>query len=169
MDSSVVIAALESSDLFHPDAVLVFKELFHRRRKNKLKLIIPSIVFYETMVTLLKKGLERKVVERHLWKFLHLNNIFNVAVIETMAFRLTKNLDQISLANLRTYDFMIASIGLEFDAQILTFDLKMRKKIGQFYPSVYYCSSISSQNTFGDETPKFLQELDNRLTNVYGG
>ena len=128
--------------------------------KRDIKLVIPSIVFFEVFTTLIKKGVPKEIVEKSLWRFLHQDNILTVSVIETMAFRLGNRLSSKSLSGLKTSDFVITSIGMDYDAQILTFDQKMRKRVGKAYPHIYYCSNRSGMK---DETERFLTDLQQSL------
>ncbi len=153
-DSSFVIATLDPNDKFHTDAVFIFNRLI--LAGNEIKVIIPSIVFFESVFTLIKNGVDRKTVESKLWNFLYIDQIINITLIETMAFKLAKQLTIPQLANLRTADYLISSVGFQYEAQILTFDYKMYEKIKHIYPSIYYCSGLDGKM---DESVDFLQEL----------
>lgn len=153
-DSSFVVATIDPNDKFHTDAVFIFNRLISAG--NEIKVIVPSIVFFESVFTLIKNGIDRKVVENKLWNFLYKDQILNVALIETMAFKLARQLSIPQLANLRTADYFISSVGFQYEAQILTFDYKMYGKIKPIYPSIYYCSGIDGKT---DESIEFLQEL----------
>lgn len=158
-DSSFLIATIDKNDVFHKDAVFIFNKLI-KERKN-IKLIVPTLVFYETIVTLIKKGgVSRQEIETKLWNFLYSDMIINVSLIETGAFKICKKLKDDQISSLRTQDFIIISVGLEYDAQILTFDKTMRKKVGSVYEKIYYCSNIDNKV---DETPKFLTDLNEYL------
>lgn len=160
-DSSFLIATLDNSDEFHQDAVFVFKKLIEN--KNKVKIIIPSLVFYETIITLIKRGgLPINIIEKKLWNFLYSSMILNISLIETNAFKICKQLANDDLSQLKTPDFIVINTGMEFEAQILTFDKQMRKRVGLVYPEIYYCSALGEMP---DETPRFLQDLDIKLGN----
>lgn len=158
-DSSFLIATLDKNDEFHQDAVLIFKKLIENR--DKIKIVIPSLVFYETIVTLIKKGgIPIKEIEKKLWDFLYSSMVLNISLIETNAFKICKHLANNDLSQLKTPDFIVISTGMEFEAQILTFDKQMRRRVGDVYPEIYYCSSLGDMV---DETPRFLQDLDIKL------
>lgn len=158
-DSSFLIATLDKGDDFHQDAVFVFKKLVEN--KNKIKIIIPSLVFYETIVTLVKKGgTPTKLIEQKLWNFLYSSMILNISLIETNAFKMCKQLANYDLSQLKTPDFIVINVGMEFEAQILTFDKQMRKRVGQIYPEIYYCSALGSMP---DESPRFFKEFSSKL------
>lgn len=157
-DSSFLYPFLDNKDVFHKDAVRVSKEL--SKYKRNIKLIIPSIVFFEVFTTLIKKGVPKEIVEKSLWRFLHQDNILTVSVIETMAFRLCNRLKIKSLSRLKTSDFVITSTGLDYDAYILTFDKRMRQRVGKAYSHIYYCSNRGDMK---DETERFLNDLHQSL------
>jgi len=158
-DSSFIIATLKEDDPFHYDALRIVGTLLQHRQD--VKYIIPSIVFFEVLATLIKKGVAKKIVENSLWSFLHQDNILSVSIIETMAFRLVNRLQSKFLSNLKTSDFLIVNIGLDYDAQILTFDKKMRQRVGKAYPHIYYCSDRGNMK---DETKRFLADLEHSIT-----
>ena len=157
-DSSFLIATIDKSDIFHQDAVYVFKKLIEN--KNDLKIIVPSLVFYETIVTLTKKGITPAIIERKLWDFLYSSMILNVSLLETNAFKMCKKIIRNDISRLKTQDFIIVNVGIEYEAQILTFDKDMRKRLDNIYSEVYYCSSIGNME---DETPRFLKDLNEKL------
>lgn len=154
-DSSFLVATMSQSDDFHRDAVYVFQKIIEN--KKNVKVVVPSLVFYETIVTLHKKGMAKKAIEDKLWKFLYSDLVINVSQLETNAFKMCKKLTNENLSALRTHDFIINSIAIEYEAQILTFDRQVREKIGSFYDKIYYCSSIGQNST--DETLIFLNDL----------
>lgn len=157
-DSSFLVATMDPFDVFHKDAVYIFQKILENRRN--VKVIIPSLVFYETIVTLIKKGnVSKDEIEKKLWRFLYHDMVLNVSLIETNAFKVCKRLEDQDISQLKTQDFIIASIGLEYEAQILTFDMQMRKKVRLIYPSIYYCSNIDLPRDLTDETGDFLKDL----------
>ncbi len=155
-DSSFLIATLNDEDLFYKDAINITGQL----SKQDIKLVIPSVVFFEVFTTLIKKGIPKAIVEKSLWNFLHQDNILTISVLETMAFRFANRLQSESLSGLKTSDFVITSVGLDYDAKILTFDKTMRKRVGKAYPDVYYCSNRGNMK---DETERFLNDLQTTL------
>ncbi|MBA7490367.1 hypothetical protein ES702_00905 [subsurface metagenome] len=157
-DASFVVAVIDINDKFHNDAVYIFKKILKDRKE--IKIIIPSIVFFESIITLIKKGIDKNLVEDKLWKFLYILEILNFPIIETSAFKLCKTLSSGQLVNLKTSDYMIVNIGIEFDAQILTFDKKMRNRVRKIYPTIYYCSAIDTDE---DDTERFLKDFDKAL------
>ena len=157
-DSSFLIATLDDDDLFHKEAIGITGQL--SKNEQDVKLIIPSIVFFEVFTTLIKKRFPKNIVEKSLWGFLQQDNILTVSVIATMAFRLGNRLASKSLSGLKTSDFVITSIGLDYDAQILTFDKMMRKRVGKACPHIYYCSNRGNMK---DETERFLDDLQQSL------
>lgn len=159
LDSSFLIATIDKNDIFHQDAVYIFKKLIEN--KKDLKIIIPSLVFYETIVTLIKKGgVSPDEIEKKLWRFLYSNMVLNVSLIETNAFKVCKRLINEDVSRLGTQDFIIVNVGIDYEAQILTFDKDMKRRLDKVYPEIYYCSLIGNMQ---DETPRFLEDLNRKL------
>lgn len=155
-DSSFLVATIDQNDDFHKDALYIFKKILENKRE--IKVIIPSLVFYETIITLIKKGgVSRTVIEKKLWDFLYHDMVINISIIETGAFKACKRLISNDLSRLKTQDFIIINTGLDYDAQILTFDKQMRKRVGEVYPKIYYCSDIGSME---DESHLFIKDLN---------
>lgn len=150
---------MDKNDVFHKDAVYIFKKLIEN--KKDIKIVVPSIVFYETIVTLIKKGgVPVEEIEKKLWRFLYSNMVLNVGLIETNAFKVCKRLIHQEISRLGTQDFIIANVGIDYEAQIITFDKDMKKRLSGVYPEIYYCSSIGNMV---DETPRFLEDLSKKL------
>src|SRR3989344_2817753 len=156
-DSSFIVATIDKTDPFHKDALYIFKQLLSKT--GKIKIIIPPLALYEVIVTLHRKGLSHKKIEQVVMNLLHIKDIIVLSITETSALKhCTRFLNQTNQATaLRTADFMITCIGLDFEAQILTFDRKLRDKVKPVYPSTYYCSSVGG---FVDETGDFLAEVN---------
>lgn len=153
-DSSFIIATIDPNDKFYEDAIFIYDKLLSAG--DSIKIIIPSPVFFESIFTLLKNGIDRKVVEERLWNFLFMDQIVNITLIETMAFKLAKDLTLGQIGSLRTNDYLISSIGIEYDAQILTFDRKMYDRVKSIHPQIYFCSSADN---YEDESLLFLKDL----------
>lgn len=154
LDSSFLVAAISKDDLFHRDAVYIFRKILENKRD--VRIIVPSLVFYETIVTLYKKNESKTKIETWMWKFLRSELIINVSQIETGAFKMCDKIKFPQIAGLKTQDFIISSVGMDYQAQILTFDKEIRKRIGTIYKDIYYCSRIGSST---DDTPLFLAVL----------
>ena len=136
-DASFIVALIDNKDSNHARAWKVFE--FCLKNNNKIKIFIPSIAFLETTAVLIRKKINTSQVNNSLWKFLHIDNIINIPLIETMAFKLCRKyaaiLQDETLKNngfpsfIKTSDFYIATSGIEYEAKILTFDAKMCKRI----------------------------------------
>ncbi len=155
-DSSFVVTAMDRRDRFHRNAVFVFKKILEN--KNKIKILIPPLGIYKIIVSLNKKGMKSDFVEQKILRLLNINEIIVNSISESPAFKhcrelLKKSDDGVFL---RTADFFIASIGTDYNAQILTFDKKIVKRIKPFYKKIYYCSNIGKMK---DETEDFLQNF----------
>jgi predicted nucleic acid-binding protein len=156
IDSCFIIATIDEADAFHEDALYLFKILLNKT--NSVKIIISPIVIYEVISNLIRKGLSYKRVEGSIMKLLHIEKIIMLSIAETSAFKHAKNIltkgDQSK--SLRTSDFLITCIGIDFDAIILTFDKTAYSKIKTVYKKVYYCSENGNMI---DETSDFLNQI----------
>lgn len=153
-DSSFVISVFHKGEPFHKNSVQLMTEIL--ARKNKARIIIPSVVFFETIFNLCKIGISRKQIEEKLWKLLFHDQVFNISLVETSAFRLFKKFPKDNLQAFKTIDFLVVSTALAFDACLLTYDKGIRKNAGKIYPKIYYCADSKE---FSNETDKFLDEL----------
>lgn len=157
-DSSFVVATIDKSDPFHKDAVFVFQKLL--LKKDKIKIVLPPLALYEIIVTLSRKGIPHDKIEATIMRFLHIDHVVVTSVTEASAFKHCKTFlnNTAQTSALRTADFLITSLAVDFDAQILTFDKKLWQKVKPLYNKTYYCSSVGGMT---DETSKFLLDLDN--------
>jgi len=162
-DSSFVVAAMDKNDIFHRDAVFIFKKLLENR--DKLKILIPPLGLYEIIVTLSRKGVEHNIIEQKILNLLHINEIIVTSITETSAFKHCKNLLNLSSQQraLRTADFLITSLAIDYEAQILTFDKKAWRKIKPVYNKIYYCSSLGDMK---DESQMFLRDLYEAIIHI---
>lgn len=151
-DTSFIVAVLDSNDIFFEDAWKVV-EVFSPYLE-KIKIIIPSIMILETAITLLKKGIPKSRVEEKLWKLLHRKEIMVVDVPSNLFIKLP--LYSSYLKSLKTYDLVLATLGIEYNALILTFDKKIREKVKNIYPFIYFCSS---EGNMKNEIQLFSNEL----------
>jgi predicted nucleic acid-binding protein len=156
IDSCFIIATIDASDIFHEDAIFIFNKLL--KKSVDVKIIISPIVIYEVIATLIRKGLSYRSVEGAIMRLLHIEKIIMLSIAETSAFKHAKNIltkgDQSK--SLRTSDFLITCIGIDFNALILTFDKKAYKKIKPIYNDIFYCSSNGNMI---DETSDFLNKI----------
>jgi predicted nucleic acid-binding protein len=156
LDSCFLIATTDPDDAHHADALNIFNELL--KETTDVTIIVPPIALYETISTLIRNGFTHDEVEKKIMYLLRTSKIITISLTETSAFRhAEKLLSPGSPANsLRNADYMIACVGLDFEAQILTFDRKMRNRIKPAYSHIYYCSSADGK---ADETSDFLYDL----------
>ncbi len=154
-DSSFIVSVFHKEEPFHDNSVYLMSEIL--ARKNNLRIIIPSIAFMETIFKLNQIGLPQKVIEKKLWDFLYHDQVFNIGLVETSAFRLFKKFPREKMIGFKTADYLIASTALAFDAMILTYDKKMRRNIGGVYKKIYYCDPREKE--FSDDQANFLAEL----------
>lgn len=157
LDSCFVIATTDPDDAHHGDAINIFNELL--KETTDVTIIIPPIALYEVISTLIRKGFTHDEVESKIMYLLRASKIITLSLTETSAFRHAEKLlsSGSPAQKLRTADYMIACVGLDFEAQILTFDRTMRNKLKSLYTQIYYCSSVDGRF---DETSDFLNELE---------
>ncbi len=157
LDSCFLVGVLDSTDSFHQDSTYLFTILLSTR--TRVKIILPAVVLYETIVILTRRGISHRRILGAVTRLIHNSKIIILSLTETSALkhcrRLLSQTSQIDA--LRTADYMIACIGVDFEAQILTFDKIMRNRVKKVYPSIYYCSSKGGMI---DETGNFLAELE---------
>jgi len=156
LDSSFLIATIDSQDLFNNDAVFVLRKLLSDR--TEVKIIVPPIVLYEVLANLVRKGFTHRRAEGAIMRLLHLDKVIVLSITETSALKHSKNLLVAGpqTTSLRTADFMIAGVGLDFEAQILTFDMGIIRRVRPIYSKIYYCSDVGGHR---DETGDFLADL----------
>ena len=78
-------------------------------------------------------------LKQKLWDYLYNEEVLNITILETAAFRLSKQLIKTNL-QLKTSDAIIAMTGIEFEAQILTFDKGMHTALQKIsYKNIYLC------------------------------
>jgi len=150
-DSNFIISVIDPDESFHFQAILLLNELI--TRKNNIKIIIPSIVFFESVIKLLQRGVSPKKVENSLWDFLYRSEILNVTFPETAAFRIGKYLQGVNL-EIKTSDLLVGHCGIEYEAQILTSDKTLWRALKKNnYQKAYYWHDRQQRNDF-------LKELD---------
>ncbi len=156
IDSNFAVALMDQNDAFHEDAVFVFDEIL--RYKAFVKFIIPSISLYEIITTLRRKGFDQPVIQERVMKFLGLDEVIVASMGEMVAFRHCGNIlnQKDQSKSLRTHDFMIASIAIDYEAQILTFDKIMRNKIKPVYSKIYDCSDGKEND---NDVIKFFEDF----------
>lgn len=157
-DSSFVVALLHKKDPNHNKALLIFQSFIYKFT-GKIKILIPSIVFFETLFTLLRLGTERKELEIKLWRLLQTRDVINVNPPETSMLRYATHMENLieSLppreeAPKSTADAIVVATAVDFDAMLLTFD----KKMCEFYFKTYkdiYCPLTDEQ------TKQFFEKL----------
>lgn len=156
-DSSFVVAVMDARDPFHRDAIFILRKLLNR--KDQVKIILPPLALYEIIVSLSRKGIPHRVIEDKILGLVHFPEVIVTSVTEVSAFKHCRNLISTGVNGkmLRTADFLIASIAIDYDAQVLTFDRSFWCKARPLYRYVYVPSSLD-QGT--DETENFLRDLN---------
>jgi len=158
-DSSFVVSVFDPQDEFHNDGVQVLNYLkaiitystnSTKIDKNGIKIILPSLVLFETATTLLKKGIKVEEIEEKIWKLSHLTEISIIEIPSLFFTRICTSPEKIK--PFKTSDLLICLTAIEYNGLILTFDKKMWQRVKEFYPYIYFCKKQ-------EELKKFINEL----------
>ncbi len=145
-DANFTIASNYTKDEFFKVAMEIESQLSDR--KDKFRLLMPTTVFFETIIVLTNLGVAEKIIQTKLWNYLLSEDVFNLTILETSAFRLARNLRQKQL-KIKTSDAIIASFGMETEAQIISFDKQMTKNVKNAgYDKIYYCVEEKERKRF---------------------
>ena len=154
-DSSFLIGTIDTKDKFHKYAIGLEKVILnHPDISPKIWRIFPSIVLLETTAVLLRRGMSPVDVETKLWNFLHLPHVLPVSVPETLFIKFVK-LPR-PFWELKTSDLTLTTLAVQYDAQILTFDKKLKNRISSSYRYIYNCSNK-------DEIRAFVEDLFEKI------
>lgn len=157
LDSNFIIAIINKEDIFHSDAIHIFKEL--RKLTDYIKIIIPPLGIYEIIVSLKIKGISEEAIKKHIMSLVCLEYVIVTSISEMSAFKHCRSeiIKPSQRYSLRTNDFLIASLAIDYQADILTYDAKVIDKIKPIYRKIYYCSSQGGRD---DETKGYLEGLN---------
>lgn len=144
LDSSVLISAMAKNDGFHRDSVNVFNEVSNRQ--STIQILLPPLAMYETIAVLRRKGVSVTTLQERISKLTMLDFVTTIGLTE---FTIFKHAGTILSPNsqasaLRTNDLLIASLAIEFEAAIVTFDEKLWRKLSQVHPNTFFCSSLAN-------------------------
>ncbi len=154
-DSSFLISYLDEREPFSRQSIFINEAISNL--KNEARILIPSIVFFETIFKLNQLNFDQEEIKNILWNALFQDQIFNVTLSETSAFRLFKKYPQEKLKGFKTSDYLILSTALAFDAHLITYDKKLRRNAGEIYDKVYYCDPYDKE--FGHDTGNLLRKI----------
>lgn len=154
-DSSFIISIFHKEEPFNKGSL--FLKNYISNLKNEARIIVPTIVFFETIFKLSQIGVPEELIKEQLSTFLYHDQYFNVGLVETSAFRLFKKFPRENLKGFKTSDYLILSTALAFDAHLLTYDKKLRRNAGKIYNKIYYCDPDDKE--FGNDTEKFIKSL----------
>lgn len=129
-DASFVVALIDKDDNFHEKSWKIFNNFV--KIKQYIRILIPSLAFFESFAVLTRKGIPYKDINEVMWRLLHREEVFNVSLIEIMAFRMCRKycdiLQDDSIKDgqganifIKSTDFFISCTGIDYEAQILTF------------------------------------------------
>lgn len=157
LDSNFIIAYLDQNDKFHQDAIRVLKYIWNYT--DKVKIIIPPLGLYEIIVSLKRCNIPEDIIKQRIMKLVSLEPVVITSISEMSAFKHCNSLliSSSKTNALRTNDFLITSLALDYEADILTFDVKMINKVKPIYPAIYYCSNIGKHC---DDSLEFISLLD---------
>lgn len=140
LDSNFIISYFDSKDANHEKAESLWKDL----AKDFLfdKIYISSISLYEVMIILTQNGFSEEEIKDI---YFQIGTLFRVLTFSDIScFRHARNfaIEARPGSILRTNDFIISSLAIDFDAKLVTFDTKMIKKIEEFYPNLIYKPNV---------------------------
>lgn len=158
-DSSFLISIIDINYLFHKKAISILSRL--QKYNDKTLILLPEIVINESVITLIRKGINRTKVENSIHNLLHIENIRCFNITEGTLFRFCKNAIDTDFGKLKTSDFLIASTAKDFSAPILTFDVQMRKRVKPTYDEIYCCDKLKDLD---DETELFFNNLEQKIS-----
>ena len=137
LDSNMLISFLNEKDNNHTKASDIFRSIVGANNRN---IYIAKVSIYECMVILSRSGYSMSQLKDI---FFYLGSNYKIVDLsEVASFRHIDNLlNKENINNneiLRTNDFIISSIAIDFDAKLVTFDEKMKGKISKIYPELIY-------------------------------
>lgn len=154
-DSSYLIALIKTNEPYYKQAIFIDEKIVSL--KNEARIIIPSIVFFEVIFKLNQSGYPQDEIKNKLWNTLFQDQIFNVALSETTAFRIFKKYPRDKLKGFKTSDYLILSTALAFDAHLITYDKKLRRNAGEIYDKIYYCDPDDKE--FGGDMERLFKKI----------
>lgn len=126
----------------------------HNLIKNKCpeyKIIIPSIVYNETITTLFTKTTNIEKIRKICSNFQESKNVINFPINEISTFGLLKTLSDEgyfknalnSHRKMRTSDTLIACSAKQLNAYLLSFDIPFYDQLSTVYDKIYDCTKTS--------------------------
>lgn len=155
IDSSLLISLFREEEIFHANSNALMALII--ACKNNARILIPSVVFFETIFKLHQKGIPQEKTREILLDLTLKDQVFTVNMSELTSFRLFKKFPKDKLGGFKTSDFIILCNALAFDAYLLTYDKKLRRNAGAIYDKIYYCDPDDKE--FGEDTLNFLTTL----------
>lgn len=125
LDSCVFASFMLARDTKHKEAISIISKLF-KQLKN-LRLVIPPLVIYETGTTVIKGGIDEKVIKNRLRKLLDYDQVIVMSLSEMAVFKHLRRTAKLHerYPSIRTHDMMILNTALEFEATMITFDQQL--------------------------------------------
>ena len=151
-DSNFNLALMDKGDLLHEKAVFVFRKIWEYR--ERIKIILPPLCINEVVFTLKRKGVSQRIIEEKILKLINSKEIIVLSTSEISSLKYCKLFPENNSKKsaLKTNDSMIVGIGMDLEAQIITFDRIMWQKTKAVYKDIYYLGDR-------DEEACFLKEF----------
>ncbi len=140
LDSNFIISYFDSKDANHEKAESLWKDLAKDFFFDKI--YVSSISLYEVIIILTQNGFSEEEIKDI---YFQIGTLFRAITFSDIScFRHARNFaaEVNSGSVLRTNDFIISSLAIDFDAKLVTFDTKMIKKIEEFYPNLIYKPNV---------------------------
>ncbi len=142
LDSNFIISYFDSKDANHEKAESLWKDLAKDFFFDKI--YVSSISLYEVIIILTQNGFSEEEIKDI---YFQIGTLFRAITFSDIScFRhirnFVNNYSDSARQILRTNDFIISSLAIDFDAKLVTFDTKMIKKIEEFYPNLIYKPNV---------------------------
>lgn len=143
-DSSFFISLLDPTDPLHDDALTVFKYIY---AATDIRIVVPTMVFHETLFTLIKNGVSLRSIKPKLLNFLMIDEIICHSLNEVHLLKLLDKfktvVDNSSDGIIRTYDSTIVTIAMEYsNSCLITSDKGMKNRHSASYPNIFLFNNL---------------------------
>ena len=137
LDSNVIVSFFDQNDTKHQEAVTVMDSIAGHKNSN---IFMAKVSLYEVIFSLSKIGYSSGEIKDI---FFYIGAKYKIVDLSEVAcFRHLDGLfgtnEKISREILRTNDFIISSIAIDFNAKLVTFDEKMKQKIRKVHPNLIF-------------------------------
>lgn len=149
-DTSFVVSLMNNNDPHHFLALDIFRKIL--LSKSKVRVVMPTTVFFETLFALLRNRIPKNVIQEKLWKLLMIDDVLNFPTLETTALRLSNVIGPYILglpqnAVIQANDLIVLATSLDLEcAPVVTFDKKMKTKFNNLHGNIFYCLEERDKN-----------------------